>query len=452
MEKLPDYVRTQYKPMEYPSKTFIKRSSYYLEDKRHDLTHLRVYTIDPSGSTDADDAFSIVDLGNNKCDLYVHIADPTSYFEPNDSVFKCIRLNGVSQYPSLNPAKHMFHTNYVNACTLMNGIKPAISVIFHTENNSVISTECVLSTVQCEPEYRLSYTYAGKIFEEGEHEFSTDLERICDITDIMRAKRTIRTCEYAVPAELRYKDGRLSYVKISDSTIKAKRLIEELAIQTNNVIAQLLMDNGDKFLNRQCNSLNGIMTETGNLIFDIITNQMRAKYDTQVDKHVILNLETYCHFTSPLRRFSDCITHFILKHSLIKGIREPLFDNKKLSMYAIMCNAATKQHRVASFSDYKYRLYQYITQELRERDSVQIKYIHNGLERNFVNALIFGIDDYNINVCYTLFANNRVDRELVASFNGKADTLNITKCIIKNKKFDEGTLPELEDDMMRYFS
>jgi exoribonuclease R len=57
--------------------------------ERVDLTNLEVYSIDPPGCTDADDAFSIITL-NNYVHLYIHIADPTSYFTPDSELFKYI--------------------------------------------------------------------------------------------------------------------------------------------------------------------------------------------------------------------------------------------------------------------------------------------------------------------------------------------------------------------------
>jgi exoribonuclease II len=230
-------------------------------------------------------------------------------------------------------------------------------------------------------------------------------------------------------------------------------MIEELAIQTNNIIANIIIENkGNQILGRCCTTLNrGILTETGNFILDIISNEFRAKYGTQIDKHVILNLEIYCHFTSPLRRFSDCITHFILKHNVFQGNTEPLFNDRIMDMYTMICNNAARKHRNASFADNKYRLYQYIRQELESREYVELKYVHSGMTGNFINALVIGIDGYNTNITYTLVSDNKMDCELIRSFHGIANTIHITECNIQNTKYDKGSLPELEEEMVRYF-
>lgn len=453
MDISPIYVRNQYKVMEYPVNPSIKHSSYYLNNLRKDLTHLNIYTIDPSGSTDADDGFSIVDHSDNCYDLYIHIADPTSFFEVNDPVFKCIRLNGVSQYPLFNQARHMFHSNYVNACTLINGMKPAITVKICIQDDIIVSKECILSTIHCDPEYRFTYENVGHILKNKIGSYYNDLLKVKTITDMMRSQRTTRTSTLSIPAKISLINNKIVYRTFDEYTIRTKQMIEELAIQTNHIIANIILDNkGNQILNRSCTSLKeGILTETGNFILDIISNEFRAKYGTQIDKHIILNLETYCHFTSPLRRFSDCITHFILKHSLFQGNSEPLFNDHMMNHYAMVCNNAARKHRNASFADNKYRLYQYIRQELEYREYVELKYVHSGMTGNFINALVIGIDDYNTNITYTLVSDNNMDRELIRSLHGIANTINITKCNIQQTRYDKGTLPELEDEIIRYF-
>jgi exoribonuclease II len=51
---------------------------------RQDLTHLHVYTIDDESTTEIDDGLSIETLASGKQRLWIHIADPTRWMEPND--------------------------------------------------------------------------------------------------------------------------------------------------------------------------------------------------------------------------------------------------------------------------------------------------------------------------------------------------------------------------------
>ena len=76
------YIENLYRPKENVDLNFLfennKLPHNYSIPNRIDLTHLDVFSIDPEGCEDADDAFSIY---KEKEVLYlaIHIADPTEY-------------------------------------------------------------------------------------------------------------------------------------------------------------------------------------------------------------------------------------------------------------------------------------------------------------------------------------------------------------------------------------
>ena len=81
---------------------------YNVMEKREKLYHLDVYTIDPEGCSDADDAFSIApDIVSGKLFLYIHIADPTEYICLSSSLWQQICLQKVSMYPSNRNPIHL---------------------------------------------------------------------------------------------------------------------------------------------------------------------------------------------------------------------------------------------------------------------------------------------------------------------------------------------------------
>ena len=57
---------------------------------REDMTMYEVYSIDPDGCEDADDA--LVYIKNNKLFLAIHIADPTEYIQINSELWKNITI------------------------------------------------------------------------------------------------------------------------------------------------------------------------------------------------------------------------------------------------------------------------------------------------------------------------------------------------------------------------
>jgi ribonuclease R len=385
----------------YPE-NLLTKSSYYLEEYRVDLRHLPVYTIDPSGSTDADDAFSVESSGSDlsNWNLYVHIADPTAFFEPHDEQFKCIQYNGVTQYPSLRPPRHMFPSDIVNACTLTEGIKPAITVKHQINNNTIINSECFLSMIQCDLSNRLTYEQAGSAIDDKSNRLHKLLMGLITLTNTLRNKRMIGCSFHSspCPADLIIDaSGKFAYSSHSTGTIEAKRVIEEMAIQTNRAVAEQMCSISGGFLSRECDATSIIDdgTPTKDLILEILTKGYIASYTKTVNQHRILNVKAYSHFTSPLRRFSDCITHFCIKHSLIQKKDSELFTSLQMTQYAMSSNNATKRHRNISFQDAN-RMFQYIHQELTDgnSDHVPITFIHSGIIGNrYINALIRNIND-----------------------------------------------------------
>ena len=64
-------------------------SHMYSVNERIDMTAYPVYSIDPDGCEDADDAFSVY-KEDGKLYLAIHIADPTEYININSLLWKDI--------------------------------------------------------------------------------------------------------------------------------------------------------------------------------------------------------------------------------------------------------------------------------------------------------------------------------------------------------------------------
>ena len=73
---------------------------------RIDMTNREVYSIDPIGCEDADDAFSIY-LDKDELFLAIHIADPTEYINIQSSLWEDVEKRIVTRYPSNKQPIHM---------------------------------------------------------------------------------------------------------------------------------------------------------------------------------------------------------------------------------------------------------------------------------------------------------------------------------------------------------
>jgi VacB/RNase II family 3'-5' exoribonuclease len=65
---------------------------------RRDLTHLNVFTIDPSDAKDFDDALSARKLENGNIEVGVHIADPSFFVQPGSVLDKEAQERATSIY------------------------------------------------------------------------------------------------------------------------------------------------------------------------------------------------------------------------------------------------------------------------------------------------------------------------------------------------------------------
>ena len=54
------------------------------------------------------------------------------------------------------------------------------------------------------------------------------------------------------------------------------------------------------------------------LIYQILRSMKLAVYSGKESNHFALGLEEYCHFTSPIRRYSDLVTHRVIKSIIEK--------------------------------------------------------------------------------------------------------------------------------------
>ena len=133
---------------------------------------------------------------------------------------------------------------------------------------------------------------------------------------------------------------------------------------------------------------------------------------------------------------SDCIVHFLLKAKYLE-IESP-FNDIQLKEFAERLNIINKEMKNIQFKDIKLRTFQWIAEELEARlNPIKMKVKFISFKAPFVNLMIVNIDNMDVNIPYTIKRKKlNTDQEY---FNIK-----ITKINYYNK-YDEGTLPELDN-------
>ncbi len=418
---------------------------YGLENNRIDYKHLKIYSIDPPKCSDADDAFSIYTDEENNIHLMIHIADPTAWFNPDDKLFGNIINKGCTCYVSNREPDHLFTSNILEKSSLTNGIKNV--VIVHTVLKPTYKPSKMYDIIKTTIEYGIINCDNGKRFtyEEASLEYYKDITLFLavDIAKFFYNQRQnnidynssnfiFSELIFTIPKVIDNNNDCIVLLKQdSKEIIIMKAMIGELAIHANTVFANGL-DDDNLFLR----TLVLPYTYKTCIIHNLIKDGIRANYKSDKLKHDLIG-SYYTHSTSPLRRASDCIVHFLLKAKYLEI--EPPFNDIQLKEYAEHLNKINKHMKNIQFKDIKLRTFQWIAEELESRlNPIKMKVKIMGHKTPFLNLMIVGIDGMDVNIPYTL------KRSKKPNIGQEYFDVKITKINLYDK-YDEGTLPELDN-------
>lgn len=335
-------------------------------DRRVDLRNLPTATIDPDYAHDHDDAVSLLKDGDNYR-AWVHIADVGHYVEPGDPIDQASRERGVTFYLGDN-TRHML-PDYLaqEICSL----KPDTDRLAHTiemefDRAANLKDWDIYKSV-IKSDAHLTYTHADSIIESSDE--LTDWYNDSELYN--EQAQTFRDLSVALndlePLTRDLRDERWDHsLIINPRPSPSSRIIHEMMTAANWAVGQYLREEEGLGIYREEDSpdrgwtndavrelsalgfevpdqvhnphhtkrvLNDFFEETDfetGSNFDenrekqarkaIITNLPRAKYAASNGKgainHYGLGLGDYAHFTSPIRRRTDLINHWIISDKL----------------------------------------------------------------------------------------------------------------------------------------
>ena len=427
----------------------------YCVDDRVDMTNYDIYSIDPDGCEDADDAFSIYEE-NGKMYLAIHIADPTEHIQLNSPLWKDIEDRVVTRYPSNKHPIHMMPNEIMEKASLMvnrhGSIKLALTIHTEIDRTHYVPTgkiKLLFTKIKVKHENALSYKDAATL------SCSNDvLYNGLKISQGLKEKRSNETKAVVL------NDLTTSYVVFNNHEPKLytdspkerlmKQMIAEFAIFANTFIGEYLkinfMGGG---LYRICPAKEWLSTLddaiTGKeLLNEIIMNGIKAEYMSTIASHDLVGSTEYIHFTSPIRRLSDCVCHYLLKYIHIQNIVdtsniEVPFTNYELEKYSHDCSVVSKNMKNIQYKDTKFRLVQLMNIFTSLHETVTITYYVSSYKNSFLNIIINKVGNNDVYLSYTL----RIP-EIKKPYTLKnIQSLQITK-INSPGKFDQGTIPELD--------
>jgi hypothetical protein len=227
-----------------------------------------------------------------------------------------------------------------------------------------------------------------------------------------------------------------------------KQMIAEFAIFANSFIGEYLKINFEGVgIYRICSAKDWLDTVYDGisgqaLLNEIIVNGIKAEYLSAVKSHDLVGAPEYCHFTSPIRRLSDCICHYLLKYIHLKQTIPTLmvpFTNEQLVKYSSNCVKITKSIKNIQYKDTKFRLIQTMNQLLIEGGVINITYYISSYTGAFLNIIISSIDYNCVYLSYTLRIPNLQTPYIIKQPCNLL--ISNVKCL---GKFDEGSIPELD--------
>ena len=371
-------------------------------EKRRDLRHLDIITIDGSDAKDLDDAV-YVEKTETGYKLFVSIADVSYYVKSGSELDREALKRGNSIY-LVDRVIPMLPRKLSNNLCSLNPDEDKLTFTVEIEfdsNGKVVKNDFYKSVIKSK--YRMTYSGVNKILEGDEKlikEYSGIYEMLKNMLSLSKALRHIKKRRGSIDFELPEIKVLLDENKlVKDIELRsrgeAERIIEDFMVAANEVVAEKLFweeipaiyrvhEDPDKAKIAALNEtlvkfgyhlknleemhpgkFQTIIDRTtglpeGYLIHKLILRAMqRARYANKNLGHFGLASKYYLHFTSPIRRYSDLVVHRMLDKSITKFMKEKEKQSYSENLDTV-ASIISKTERVA---------------DKLEEDSVKIKLI-----------------------------------------------------------------------------
>jgi ribonuclease R len=327
---------------------------------RADLRDLYTFTIDPVMAQDFDDALSFVRNPAGTTTVYVHIADVSYYVREGTALDREALRRGNSVYVATGVEPMLPPILSSEVCSLKPGAdRKAVTVEMEVDDDGrVVSTRFYRSLIRSDR--RLHYEQVERMFrgqEEVDAVLAEPLERGRELARVLRERRNQRGTLRIESAEPEFEWDEAGRVVAADPSeeLESHWLIEVFMVLANEQVALFLErervptlyrvhDLPDPFhldhlldvlsslglptpafdpLSATSEEVRRVTRETAEwidrhapasrgkaaLVQQVLRAQARAVYQTVNIGHFGLASPTYCHFTSPIRRYPDLLVH-----------------------------------------------------------------------------------------------------------------------------------------------
>lgn len=322
------FLRRSSIPVQFPSKVLevaqqnLDSQPADLDTNRLDLTHLKAYTIDDESTTEIDDGLSWEILPDGRQRLWVHIADPTRWLIPEDELDLEARKRGSTVYLPTGMIPMFPEVLATGPMSLVQGkVCCALSFGVVLDASGAVEDYSIHPSL-IKPTYRLTYEDVDEMLELGV-QAEPEIEAIANLA---QKRKTWRYNQGAISinmpeAMIKVKDDDISIDILDDSP--SRQLVAEMMILAGEVAARYGQTHNIPlpFRGQPQPELPPeeelLQLPAGFVRFCALRRCMpKSEMSITPVRHAGLGLDTYTQATSPIRRYSDLLTHFQLKAHL----------------------------------------------------------------------------------------------------------------------------------------
>jgi len=299
----------------------------YYTNKCVDLTHLYTFNVDPTESKDFDDAISIDELENK---IYVHIVDANSQI----NMLSDIDINAFKYAFTLYLPEHV--QNILPQDLAENKLS-----LIQGEDRNVITVEFTINPETQDIVSRSIYPSIIKIKKRYDYdEFNKSLHKYPTLCKFYEKWKIKSLNIPQLKLNVNKNNGKLINYILENNFDDAHKIVETLMVLSNLTVSEqvssFIPQRYHSKINSKINFEMSLKEYTSNKAIDSIISIKEFKpalYDSKNKGHFGLSLETYTHFTSPIRRYFDVIIHRLLSGVIYQNINEILYHINSQEKY-----------------------------------------------------------------------------------------------------------------------
>jgi ribonuclease R len=373
---------------------------------RRDMREVTTFTIDPETAKDFDDALSLQYHENGHYEIGIHIADVAHYVLPGTALDKEAFRRSTSVY-LVDRVLPMLPEKLSNELCSLRPLedKLTFSAVFTFDKNDKIVDRWFGRTI-IHSDKRFTYEEAQEILENGEGEFASELKKLNQVARKLRKVRfkrgainfeteevKFRLDEEGVPVQVYVKERKDTHLLVEDFMLLANK---EVAIYIFNKgkaenleipfvyrihdepdpdrVAELVRFAAELGFEMQARTPQETTVAYNKLAEAAekdpglkllqplaIRTMAKAVYSTKNIGHYGLGFGYYTHFTSPIRRFSDVLSHRILAKNLEGSSR---MNHEKLEDKCQHISRMERRAMDAERESVKYKQVEYLQKHL----------------------------------------------------------------------------------------